>query len=85
MRGGKRLNGRELATRVCRILRRRLRADSRKGSAAIEFAFVAPVFFVLLMGIFEAGIMFFAQAALQNAVTDLGRQIRTGQAADRRP
>jgi Flp pilus assembly protein TadG len=60
---------------------RRLKTDSRKGSAAIEFAFVAPIFFVLLLGTFEAGIMFFSQAALQNALTTLGRQIRTGQAS----
>jgi Flp pilus assembly protein TadG len=60
--------------------RARLKADSQKGSAALEFAFVAPVFFVLLMGTFEAAIMFFSQAALQNALTVQGRQIRTGQA-----
>ncbi len=62
--------------------RARMKADSRKGSAAIEFAFVAPVFFVLLLGTFEAAIMFFSQAALQNAVTDMARQIRTGQVAN---
>lgn len=56
-----------------------MRTDSEKGSAAIEFAFVAPVFFVLLMGTFEAAIMFFSQAALQNGMSDMGRYIRTGQ------
>ena len=60
--------------------RARMKADSRKGSAAIEFAFVAPVFFVLLLGTFEAAIMFFSQAVLQNSVTDMARLIRTGQA-----
>lgn len=60
-------------------VRNRMRADAQKGSAAIEFAMVAPVFFVLLLGIFEAAIMFFSQAALQNAMTDMGRLIRTGQ------
>jgi hypothetical protein len=58
-----------------------MRADARKGSAAIEFAFVAPVFFVLLLGIFEGAIMFFSQAVMQNAVTTVGRTLRTGQAA----
>lgn len=62
-------------------MRQRLRADARKGSAAIEFAMVAPVFFVLLLGIFEGAILFFSQAALQNAVTDMGRLVRTGQTA----
>ena len=56
-----------------------MKTDSRKGSAALEFAFIAPVFFVLLMGVFEGGVMFFSQSVLQNAVTTLGRQIRTGQ------
>jgi Flp pilus assembly protein TadG len=63
-----------------RRLRKRMRADSRKGSAAIEFAFVAPVFFVLLMGIFESAIMFFSQSILQSAVSTVGRTLRTGQA-----
>ena len=59
---------------------RRLRANN-KGSAAIEFAFVAPVFFLLLMGTVEAGIIFFAQSSLQNAVNDAARLVRTGQSA----
>lgn len=62
-----------------KTLLRRLGRDSKKGSAAIEFAFVAPIFFVLLMGTVEAALVFFAQATLQNAVTEVGRQIRTGQ------
>ena len=45
----------------CRKLRRRMRADANKGPAAIEFAMVAPIFFVLLLGIFEAAIMFFCR------------------------
>ncbi len=56
---------------------RRLRDNS--GSAAIEFAFVAPVFFALLLGIIEGGVMFFGQAALSNATQDAARLIRTGQ------
>ena len=72
-----RLNG--TVTRLEK-LRRRWRAESRKGSAAIEFAMIMPVFFVLLMGIFEAGMLFFAQFTLQNAVQDAGRMVRTGQA-----
>jgi Flp pilus assembly protein TadG len=56
---------------------RRLRAE-RKGSAMIEFAMLAPVFFVFLLGTVEAGVMYFAQADLQQAVATAGRQIRTG-------
>ena len=61
-------------------LRRRMHADATRGSAAIEFAFVAPAFFVLLMGIMEVGIMFFGQFTMQNAVMTAGRMIRTGTA-----
>lgn len=56
------------------------RARGKSGSAAIEFAFVAPVFFMFLFGIIEGGVMFFGQAALMNATTDAARLIRTGQA-----
>ena len=58
-----------------------MRADANSGSAALEFAFVAPAFFLLLMGTIEAGIIFFAQSALQNAVNDAARLVRTGQSA----
>lgn len=61
-------------------LHRRLRADSTRGSATVEFAFVAPIFFCLLLGILQAGIIYFAQFSLQNAVQDAGRMVRTGQA-----
>lgn len=64
----------------CKRLCRRLKKDAIKGSAAIEFAMVAPVFFILLMGTIEAGVIFFAQSALQNAVNDTARLVRTGQA-----
>ena len=67
-------------TRLFNDLWRRLRTD-KNGSAAVEFAFVAPVFFLLLMGTVEAGIIFFAQSSLQNAVNDAARLVRTGQSA----
>jgi len=60
--------------------RRRMRSDSQRGSAALEFAFIAPIFFALMLGILEIGVMTFGQFALQNAVTQAGRLIRTGQA-----
>jgi Flp pilus assembly protein TadG len=63
-----------------RDFRRSVRARSKSGSAAIEFAFVAPVFFLFFFGIIEGGIMFFGRAALTNAVQDAARLIRTGQA-----
>lgn len=63
----------------CRRLRRRWRDDGEKGSAAIEFAMIAPVFFLFLFGIIETGVIFFGTAMLQNATDDTARQIRTGQ------
>lgn len=62
------------------ILLHHMRMRSERGNAAIEFAFVAPAFFALMLGILEIGTMTFAQFALQNAVTITGRLIRTGQA-----
>ena len=62
----------------CRRLRRRWREDGEKGSAAIEFAMVAPVLFLFLFGIIETGVIFFGSAMLQNATDDVARQIRTG-------
>lgn len=69
-----------IGIRIKRILAR-LRRDGEKGHAALEFAFIAPVFFLLLMGTVEAGIIFFAQSSLQNAVNSAARLIRTGQSA----
>jgi Flp pilus assembly protein TadG len=57
----------------------RMKSRARSGSAAIEFAFVAPVLFLFIMGIIETGVLFFASATLQNATDDVGRLIRTGQ------
>lgn len=65
--------------RILQLLVSRCLRDSN-GSAAIEFAFVAPVFFLFLMGIIEGGVMFFGQTALMNATQDAARLIRTGQA-----
>jgi Flp pilus assembly protein TadG len=56
-----------------------LRARSRSGSAIVEFAFIAPVFFLLLFAIIEIGVIFFAQSTLQHATNNIARMIRTGQ------
>lgn len=59
----------------------RLALRARSGSAAIEFALVAPIFFLFLMGTIETGIIFLGSFVLQNATNDAARQIRTGQVA----
>ncbi len=65
---------------------RRFAATSRRfarncrGSAAVEFAFIAPMFFALLFAIIETALMFFASQVLETAVQDSARMILTGQA-----
>ena len=53
---------------------------NRRGSAAVEFALVAPVFFALLFAIIETGLMFFASQVLETITQDSARMILTGQA-----
>jgi Flp pilus assembly protein TadG len=58
---------------------RRFRRN-RTGSAAVEFALVAPVFFALLFAIIETGIIFLANQVLETVAQDSARLIMTGQA-----
>src|SRR3954447_21573898 len=53
---------------------------SRRGSAAVEFALVAPIFFALLFAIIETAIVFFAGQVLETVTQDSARMIMTGQA-----
>jgi Flp pilus assembly protein TadG len=53
---------------------------NKRGSAAVEFALVAPVFFALLFAIIETGLVFFASQSLETALQDSARMIMTGQA-----
>jgi len=52
----------------------------RRGSAVVEFALVAPVFFALLFAIIETGIVFFASQVLETINQNSARAILTGQA-----
>jgi Flp pilus assembly protein TadG len=63
----------------CRRARQRMRSHGTKGSAAIEFAMVAPILFLFIFGIIETGVIFFAASMLQNATDDTARKIRTGE------
>ena len=66
------------------LLAKRLRRECRRlvvqesGTAAIEFAVVAMPFFLLLVGIFEVGMVMFTQTELQGATQEAARQVRTG-------
>jgi Flp pilus assembly protein TadG len=60
---------------------RRFRRN-RRGSAAVEFALVAPVFFALLFAIMETSMVFFGDQMLETAIQDAGRQLYTHQLQD---
>ena len=66
-------------TNSCRKVLRRF-GRSRRGSAAVEFALVAPVFFALLFAILETALMFFASQVLETITQDSARMIVSGQA-----
>ena len=68
-----------LAIASVRNALRRFRRN-RRGSAAVEFALVAPVFFALLFAILETAIMFFASQVLETMTQDAARTVLTGQA-----
>jgi Flp pilus assembly protein TadG len=60
------------------LLRRFGRA--KRGSAAVEFAIIAMPFFLLTIGLAEISMIGFAQTSLDMGVSEVARQIRTGQA-----
>ena len=55
---------------------------SRRGSAAVEFALVAPVFFALVFAIIETSLVFFASQILESGIQDSSRQLYTHQLQD---
>jgi Flp pilus assembly protein TadG len=57
----------------------RLRRHKR-GATMIEFALVMLPFFILMFGILEVGLVFWASFELENATDDVARIVRTGQA-----
>ena len=65
-------------------LRNRLRRfrRGRRGSSAVEFALVAPVFFALLFAIIETSMVFFAGQILESGIQDSGRALYTHQLQD---
>ena len=55
---------------------------NRRGSAAVEFALIAPLFFVTLFAILETAIVFFAGQLLEQGTQDSARMMLTHQAQD---
>ena len=68
-----------VATAPARSILGRFRRN-RRGSAAVEFALVAPLFFCMLFAILETAIVFFAGQLLENATLESARLILTRQA-----
>lgn len=58
---------------------RRFRCN-RRGSAAIEFALIAPLFFGLLFAILETAVIFFAAQVLETGTQDSARLLYTNRA-----
>jgi len=56
-------------------------ARARAGSAAVEFALVAPWFFLLMVGLAEISLIGFAQVNLDRSVFEMSRLIRTGESS----
>ncbi|WP_297492555.1 TadE/TadG family type IV pilus assembly protein [Acidocella sp.] len=57
------------------------RAD-RRGSAALEFAIIGSIFFLMIMFIFTVALDMLAQVVLDDAVRNAVRQVQIGQVAD---
>ena len=68
-------------TRNHRMRRRSLPglAADKRGSTAVEFAIVAPIFLMMMFSSFEVGWFYFANSAVDAAVGDAARLIKTGQ------
>jgi len=54
-------------------------ARREKGSAIVEFALIAPIFFLLLFAIIDFGLLFWVNLTMQHAVREGARFAVTGQ------
>jgi hypothetical protein len=60
---------------------RYLRNRFRKGTTAVEFAIIAPVFFLFFIGIVEISMIMLTQHLLENATYNASRLAKTGYVA----
>jgi Flp pilus assembly protein TadG len=70
-------SGRTRPRARARLLARFARAQD--GATAVEFAFVAIPFLVLIFSIVELGLAFLVSMTLENAMMNVDRRIRTGE------
>ena len=59
--------------RIVRLRPRKVPTGGRRGAAAVEFAIVAPVFFMVVLGIIEFGRMAMVQQVITNAAREGAR------------
>jgi Flp pilus assembly protein TadG len=52
--------------------------ESTKGTTAVEFALIAPAFFIVFLGIFEIGAVILIQTSLETSILQVSRFGRTG-------
>jgi hypothetical protein len=72
-----------IISRIARALRlntARAVVKNEDGVTAIEFAAIAPLFFLLMGSLMETGIMLFTEYVMQTSVQEAARLVRTGQA-----
>jgi Flp pilus assembly protein TadG len=68
-----------MARRILRPPFVRRFADARRGAVAVEFAFVAFPFILLLFGILELALVFIVTTTLESATESAARKVRTGE------
>lgn len=56
----------------------------REGSAAIEFGIIAPIFLIMLLGVFQVGVWMQAYNAMRNAVATTARRVAVEYQTDNR-
>ena len=68
---------------MIRIIRKNRLSEDESGATLIEFAFVAPTFLLMLMGLFDLGYTVYMQSALTGAVQNAARSsaLETGAAS----
>ena len=67
------------ATRKRGAAKARDKFKSMRGQSLVEFALVAPLFFLLVFAVVDFGRLFFMQMTLQNALQEAARYAVTGQ------
>lgn len=78
------LNGLRKSRRLSSDIRHGWRLYSRRedGSISIEFAFLGPIFMILMFGVLELALISLSVSGVKAGLNDVGRVIRVGQGQD---